>query len=77
MIMKKLTLILLIGLLSACTSRSIEIIDGCEYIQTINPDASVSLTHKGNCKNPIHKQHFEEIDDEPHGPVLDTFKVNK
>ncbi len=28
-------------------------IDGCEYIRTYF-DRSVSLTHKGNCKNPIH-----------------------
>lgn len=25
-------------------------IDGCEYIKNIN-----YLTHKGNCKNPVHK----------------------
>ena len=39
---------------------SIRIIDGCEYIEVENSttfsDAySYTLTHKGNCKNPIHR----------------------
>lgn len=39
---------------------SIRIIDGCEYIQVENAYKSsnnynYTLTHKGNCSNPIHK----------------------
>lgn len=39
---------------------SIRIIDGCEYIQVENSyktanNYNYTLTHKGNCKNPIHK----------------------
>ena len=31
-------------------------IDGCEYIGDLSGDSrSRYLTHKGNCKNPIHK----------------------
>ena len=38
---------------------SIVIIDGCEYIKvdrTALQSRVFSLTHKGNCKNPIHKR---------------------
>lgn len=32
------------------------IIDGCEYLGDLSGDSrSHYLTHKGNCKNPIHK----------------------
>lgn len=34
--------------------RIIEI-EGCEYILLAERTNSQSLTHKGNCKNPIHK----------------------
>ena len=55
--MKKIIIILAIGLAS-CTSRSTETIDGCEYIvsTSVGGDGShvEALTHKGNCKNPIH-----------------------
>lgn len=39
---------------------SIRIIDGCEYIQvenglTLGNNYNYTLTHKGNCKNEIHK----------------------
>lgn len=38
---------------------NIIIIDSCEYVEvSVNPgwnSATYSLTHKGNCKNPIHK----------------------
>lgn len=39
---------------------SIRVIDGCEYIQFENGimtfnSYSYTLTHKGDCKNPIHK----------------------
>lgn len=30
-------------------------IDGCEYI-IVEGNVEYSITHKGNCKNPIHKQ---------------------
>ena len=32
-------------------------IDGCDYIYFFDPDHhAVSITHKGNCKNPIHRK---------------------
>ena len=39
---------------------SIRIIDGCKYIQvengaTFGNNYNYTLTHKGNCKNPIHQ----------------------
>lgn len=38
---------------------TIKTIDGCEYIEvaygTGRTDGYYSLTHKGNCKNPIHQ----------------------
>jgi hypothetical protein len=36
--------------------REIEVyeLEGCEYFY-LQYDRSASLTHKGNCKNPIHK----------------------
>lgn len=56
--MKIKILILLTFMISiSCSTRHIEIIDGCEYIVTINNTGngiSQSLTHKGNCKNPMH-----------------------
>jgi hypothetical protein len=48
---------LLILMLASCSTRRIEIIDGCEYIVTTTSTGdgiSESLAHKGNCKNPIH-----------------------
>ena len=80
--MKKLKLILalLIFSIASCTERKIEIIDGCQYIKTTtvngNGISSETLCHKGDCNNPIHLRNdqYKEIDDEPHGPVTDTFK---
>ena len=31
-------------------------IDGCEYFATQSYGGYVNLTHKGNCKNPIHHE---------------------
>lgn len=48
---------LFVLMLASCSTRNIEIIDGCEYIVTrtsTGDGISESLTHKGNCKNPIH-----------------------
>ena len=33
----------------------IVVIDSCEYLVTQYYNANASLTHKGNCNNPIHK----------------------
>lgn len=33
---------------------NIVIIDGCEYLRLEHTHGYASLTHKGNCKNPIH-----------------------
>ena len=67
--MKKLLMILMLVLLTSCTDKEniskefykigqveyyVTIIDGCEYL--ISPYShSASITHKGNCKNPIHR----------------------
>ena len=31
-------------------------IDGCEYLKSNGPDSTYTYTHKGNCKNLIHKE---------------------
>jgi len=54
--MKKIILIFAI-LIASCKERATVVIDGCEYIETENfngEGVNTSLTHKGNCKNPIH-----------------------
>lgn len=33
--------------------RNTQIIDSCEYLVSVNGQGNV-ITHKGNCKNPIH-----------------------
>jgi fluoride ion exporter CrcB/FEX len=55
--MKKLLLAtLLIGMMGGSTTYSTKEIDGCEYIETYSHGSHTStLTHKGNCSNPIHK----------------------
>ena len=35
----------------------IVIIEGCEYFKNPNSYGYFTLTHKGNCKNPIHPEH--------------------
>lgn len=58
--MKKILItIIFIVMLSSCdtqilTSCDIQVIkiDGCEYIEK---QSNGAITHKGNCKNPIHK----------------------
>lgn len=37
-------------------SYSILMIEGCEYIIFMTANGDPSITHKGNCKNPIHKR---------------------
>ena len=34
---------------------SVEVIEGCEYIYRISGTYRGFMAHKGNCKNPIHK----------------------
>ena len=50
--------LLVAGTISSCdtarTSDEVQIIEGCEYIVTRNSYGN-GLTHKGNCKNEIHK----------------------
>ena len=44
------------------TKYNIRHIEGCEYIEVsfgIGDTRVYSLTHKGNCCNPIHKGHVE------------------
>ncbi len=31
-------------------------IEGCEYFQMVTARAYYIITHKGNCRNPIHQQ---------------------
>lgn len=41
----------------------IEVIEGCEYILAWGrgyPNSGAMLTHKGNCKNPIHSYNVEK-----------------
>jgi hypothetical protein len=46
----------LILFISSCSMNSIKTIDGCQYIETYSINTqTVTLTHKGNCNNPIHK----------------------
>ena len=33
-------------------------IEGCEYFKTYTAHHFFTLTHKGNCKNPIHREHL-------------------
>lgn len=46
-----------IAVMFSCTFTNIKVIDGCEYIETTTATGNgpiITLTHKGNCKNPIH-----------------------
>lgn len=51
-------LLLVAGIVSSCntatTAKESQIIEGCEYIVSKNSYGN-SLTHKGNCNNPIHQ----------------------
>jgi hypothetical protein len=51
-------LILIISfLIVSCSQQDVVTIDGCQYIKTTSFNgngATESLTHKGNCTNPIH-----------------------
>lgn len=40
-------------------NSSVEVItiEGCEYFKVYSSYGYFSLTHKGNCKNPIHPEH--------------------
>lgn len=49
-----LAMFFLYGCSRATISDETKIIDGCEYIVTRNSYGN-GLTHKGNCKNPIHQ----------------------
>ena len=52
------SVLLVAGAFTSCdtarTSEESQIIEGCEYIVSKNSYGN-SLTHKGNCMNPIHK----------------------
>lgn len=68
--MKKLLIILIACICFSCESPkgegvvqrdnfTIKTIDGCEYIEVdygILDNRVYSLTHKGNCSNPIHRK---------------------
>lgn len=52
---------LLLVILTSCANETYEedsydtlIIDGCEYLSLHGSVYQQSLSHKGNCKNPIH-----------------------
>ena len=70
---------LFILILSSCSTRHIEIIDGCEYIVTTASTGngiSESLTHKGNCRNPIHQiKNIIKSDSIKTYVVLDSFNL--
>ena len=49
--------LIIIGL-TGCVTQDTVVIDGCEYISTTSNTGNglvESLTHKGNCNNPIHE----------------------
>ena len=51
--------LLLVIILFGCTLTEVKVIDGCQYIKTTSQTGNgpvVSLTHKGDCNNPIHKE---------------------
>jgi hypothetical protein len=57
--MKKLACFILLAMaLSSCYKATVveevQIIEGCEYLVSRNAHGN-GLTHKGNCKNIIHK----------------------
>lgn len=72
--MKKLLIVLIIGMMSSCTEQTlvgtktnivltagdsqleIVTIENCEYFK-MRTDGFHIITHKGNCKNPIHPEH--------------------
>lgn len=49
---------------SPSSDYQIVVIEGCEYIEVARNldfnNAAYSLTHKGNCKNPIHQHNKSE-----------------
>lgn len=66
--MKSITLLILAFLAVGCQAdqadidqnHNIVVIDGCEYITYQNAltgsnNYSFAITHKGNCKNPVHQ----------------------
>jgi hypothetical protein len=70
---KAICILLLAGSISSCETekvlyQEIRIIDGCEYI-VMNNAYGDSMTHKGDCKNKIHKCDCVE--------QSDTTKTNK
>ncbi len=65
-------IIVFITFFSSCVQSNVVVIDGCQYIQTISLDGSVSYTHKGNCYN--HCQYIQTIS--PDGSVSYTHKGN-
>lgn len=55
-------------------------IDGCEYIGSVSYGSADILTHKGNCKNPIHNSiHLSsyqfQITDPDHASLYDGDKL--
>lgn len=61
--MKKFYLLLML-FIASCVTQDEDTIDGCEYIKTTSNTGKgpvVSLTHKGNCSNPIHQPKRDTI----------------
>jgi len=56
----KILMILLVFLLSSCLKgKEVPLtvnIEGCEYFENKTHGPNFVYTHKGNCKNPIHKE---------------------
>lgn len=88
--MKFLPLLLFIVLFSSCDginndrhpedNYSIKTIDNCEYIYVSRRpwDGNFSLTHKGNCKNPIHyEQKTIIIDTVEYQIIKEIKKISK
>jgi hypothetical protein len=64
--------LLLLCLATSCSAPAIEqrtttiVIEGCEYLvvensQRLLQNYSLAITHKGNCKNPIHQHGLKQV----------------
>ena len=62
---RTLTLLIASMFIIGCQNQEEKVIDGCQYIELSSYNGNggwiKSLTHKGNCNNPIHKPKSDTI----------------